>query len=200
MKDDALERLKAAFRSLPGIGPRSAQRIVSRILARDRDSAKALCQALDDALKSVKRCEICGRLCEGDICSICQDEKRDVTQICVVESDEDLEAIEATRNFNGRYFVLAGLIDPAFGTGAEELDFERLFEIVSQGIVKEVILATPFTPQGDATAHYLARFLKARNATIHVTRLSRGIPAGIELEYTDANTIANAIYARKEEP
>jgi len=200
MRQDALEALKLAFRSLPGIGPRSASRIVSQLLRSEREDAMELSRALSEALEAVRPCECCGRLTEGSLCAICADPRRDASKLCVVESDEDLEMMEQTRSYAGRYFVLGGLIDPVQATGPEELGFEKLIGAALEERVGEVILATPFTPQGDATAHFLARLIKARRPSLHITRLSRGIPAGIELEYTDANTLANAVLARKETP
>ena len=196
---DPLENLKAAFQALPGIGPRSASRIVSQLLSRDRAKAQDLAQALEEALSGVRQCALCNRLCSQDICALCASTKRDSSKLCVVQSDADLELIEQTMTYDGRYFVLTGVLNPVQGIGPEEIGLEKLIaRLGSDTEIEEVILAMAFTPEGEATAHFIASFIKRRMPRMHVTRLSRGLPAGIELEYTDANTVANAIFFRKE--
>ena len=191
--DELIESLK----SLPGLGPRSASRIAHHLLVNDRGSALRLAQALDDACRKVGRCEYCNTLSESSICAICADQERDHEQLCIVESPTDQRVIEETMTYHGLYFVLMGLISPVQGVGASELGLEKLMTRIEASDIKEVMIATPYTPEGDATAHFIAQAIKSRGFDIHVTRLARGVPAGVELEYTDANTIANAIFARR---
>lgn len=194
--DSVIEALTEAFRHLPGLGPRSASRIVNHLLVNDREAALRLSLALAQACQKVGRCELCNCLSEKACCSICSDPQRDHTRLCVVESTADQRVIEETMAYQGLYFVLMGLISPLHGVGASELGLDKLLNRLAGGQIKEVLIATPFTPEGDATAHYIARAVKSRAWPIRVTRLARGVPAGVELEYTDANTIANAIFAR----
>ena len=194
----SLDQLVDALKRLPGLGPRSASRIAEYLLADDRTQAAKLLSALERALKTVKHCELCNTLSDEAICPICADESRDRTKLCVVESPADQRVIEETMAYRGLYFVLMGLVSPVKGIGAQELHLEKLLQRVrNDQMVREVLIATPYSPEGDATAHFIAKALRAAAPQVRVTRLARGIPAGVELEYTDANTIAGAIFARR---
>lgn len=194
----SLDQLVDALKRLPGLGPRSAARIAEYLLSEDRTRAVKLLSALDRAVKTVKHCELCNTLSDEAICPICADESRDRSKLCVVESPADLRVIEETMAYRGLYFVLMGLVSPVKGIGAEELHFDKLLQRVrGDHDVREVLIATPYSPEGDATAHFIAKALRAAAPQVRVTRLARGIPAGVELEYTDANTIAGAIFARR---
>ena len=194
----SLDQLVDALKRLPGLGPRSASRIAEYLLADDRTQAAKLLSALERALKTVKHCELCNTLSDEAVCPICADESRDRTKLCVVESPADQRVIEETMAYRGLYFVLMGLVSPVKGIGAQELHLEKLLQRVrNDQTVREVLIATPYSPEGDATAHFIAKALRAAAPQVRVTRLARGIPAGVELEYTDANTIAGAIFARR---
>lgn len=194
----SLDQLVDALKRLPGLGPRSASRIAEYLLADDRTQAAKLLSALERALKTVKHCELCNTLSDEAVCPICADESRDRTKLCVVESPADQRVIEETMAYRGLYFVLMGLVSPVKGIGAEELHLEKLLQRVrNDQAVREVLIATPYSPEGDATAHFIAKALRAAAPDVRVTRLAQGIPAGVELEYTDANTIAGAIFARR---
>lgn len=194
----SLDDLVDALKRLPGLGPRSAGRIAEALLSENRASALKLVRALDRAVKTVKHCELCNTLTDDEVCAICADDKRDRSKICVVESPADQRVIEETMTYRGLYFVLMGLISPVKGIGAEELHLDKLFERVKRDkAVREVLIATPYTPEGDATAHFIAKAMASVAPDVRVTRLARGIPAGVELEFTDANTIAGAIFARR---
>ena len=194
----SLDQLVDALKRLPGLGPRSASRIAEYLLADDRTQAAKLLSALERALKTVKHCELCNTLSDEAVCPICADESRDRTKLCVVESPADQRVIEETMAYRGLYFVLMGLVSPVKGIGAQELHLEKLLQRVrNDQTVREVLIATPYSPEGDATAHFIAKALRAAAPQVRVTRLARGIPAGVELEYTDANTIAVAICARR---
>ncbi len=196
--ETSVDQLINALKKLPGLGPRSASRIAYHLLLDNRNVAKELANALEQALTHVKHCDLCNTLTDEELCPICRDEQRDRTKVCVVENPADQKAIEDTLTYHGLYFVLMGLISPVQGIGAKELQLHRLVERLEKDeAVKEVLIATPFTPEGDATAHFIAKAIASRQLPIRVTRLARGIPAGIELEYTDANTIASAIFARR---
>ena len=194
----SLDDLVDALRRLPGLGPRSAARIAESLLSDNRAGALKLVRTLDRAVKTVKHCKLCNTLTDDEVCAICADDKRDRSKICVVENPADQRVIEETMTYRGLYFVLMGLISPVKGIGAEELHFSKLFERVkSDKAVREVLIATPYTPEGDATAHFIAKAMASVAPDVRVTRLARGIPAGVELEFTDANTIAGAIFARR---
>ena len=194
----SLDQLVDALKRLPGLGPRSASRIAEYLLADDRTQAAKLLSALERALKTVKHCELCNTLSDEAVCPICADESRDRTKLCVVESPADQRVIEETMAYRGLYFVLMGLVSPVKGIGAQELHLEKLLQRVrNDQTVREVLIATPYSPEGDATAHFIAKALRAAAPQVRVTRLARGIPAGVELEYTDANKIAGAIFARR---
>jgi len=193
----ALDSLVDALRQLPGIGPRSAQRIAFHMLQHDRDGAVRLGEALLAAARSIGHCQRCNTLTESPVCDTCSSERRDAQLLCVVESPADQLMVEQSLSFRGMYFVLLGRLSPLDGIGPREIQMERLLARASDGAVREVIIATSFTPEGDATAHYVAQLLRERDPALKVTRLARGVPAGAELEYTDVNTIAQAMLDRR---
>lgn len=196
--ESSIDQLINSLKKLPGLGPRSASRIAYHLLLNNRSAARELAYALDQALTHVKHCELCNTLTDDALCPICQDSNRDRTKLCVVENPADQKAIEETLTYHGLYFVLMGLISPIKGVGAKELQLQRLVDRVENDPnLKELLIATPFTPEGDATAHFVAKAIASRQLPIRVTRLARGIPSGIELEYTDAHTIASAIFSRR---
>ena len=192
-----LDKLVDALKHLPGIGPRSAQRIAFHLLQHDRDAAVRLGEALLAAAQTIRHCERCNTLTEQPVCETCGSPKRDAQLLCVVESPSDQLMIEQSLSYSGLYFVLLGRLSPLDGIGPREIQMEQLIARATDGIVREVILATSFTPEGDATAHYVSQLLKERDPLIRVTRLARGVPAGAELEYTDVNTIAQAMLDRR---
>jgi recombination protein RecR len=192
-----LDQLVDALKHLPGIGPRSAQRIAFHLLQHDRDAAVRLGEALLAAARTIRHCERCNTLTEEPVCATCSSPKRDAQLLCVVESPSDQLMIEQSLSFSGLYFVLLGRLSPLDGIGPREIQMERLIARATDGVVREVIIATSFTPEGDATAHYVSQVLRERDPQIRVTRLARGVPAGAELEYTDVNTIAQAMLDRR---
>ena len=191
----SLEALARALRCLPGVGPKAAQRMALHLLQHDRDGAQRLAQALADATRSVRHCERCNTFTESALCALCRSAKRDATQLCVVETPADLLVVEQTQAYSGLYFVLMGRLSPLDGIGPKEIRLERLLERATDGVVREVILATNFTNEGEATAHYLGELLAPRG--LRVTRLARGVPVGGELEYVDAGTLAQALRERR---
>ena len=191
-----LERLIEALRVLPGVGPRSAQRMAYHLLQHDRAGAEALGQALGAALSAVRRCAKCNNFTEEDVCSLCRSPRRDPALMCVVETPADLAMVEQTLSYSGMYFVLMGRLSPLDGIGPRDIGLDRLLERVADGVVEEVILATNFTNEGEATAHYVAEMLRSR--AIKVSRIARGVPLGGELEYVDAGTISQALLDRRE--
>lgn len=193
----AIDAVVEALKRLPGIGPRSAQRIAFHLLQHDRAGAAALGQALLAAVANVHHCARCNTLTEQDICATCADPRRDAGLLCVVESPADQLTVEQSLSYSGLYFVLLGRLSPLDGIGPRELQLERLLARAGDGLVREVVVATSFTPEGDATAHYLGEMLRVRDAALRITRLARGVPAGAELEYTDVNTIAQAMLDRR---
>jgi recombination protein RecR len=192
---EAIERLKEALRRLPGVGPRTAGRMAFHLLERDREGGKLLAQALHAAVAGVNHCERCNNFSEHPLCDICESGKRDETLLCVVETPADLDTIEQAGAYTGYYFVLMGHLSPLDGIGPDQLGFERLLEVVAQGLVEEVILGTNLTVEGQATADYLSDLLQRQS--IKVSRLARGVPAGGELEYMDANTLNQAFSDRR---
>jgi len=193
----SLDGLVEALKRLPGIGPRSAQRIAFHLLQHERDLAVVLGQALLTAAERVGRCARCNTLTELEICETCADPRRDPSLLCVVESPADQMVIEQSLAYSGMYFVLLGRLSPLDGVGPKEIELDRLAARARDGVVRELIVATSFTPEGDATAHYISEIVRAQDAQIKVTRLARGVPAGAELEYTDVNTIAQAMLDRR---
>ncbi len=192
-----LDGLIEALKRLPGIGPRSAQRIAFHLLQHERDLAVVLGQALLAAAERVGRCARCNTLTELEICETCADPRRDPGLLCVVESPADQMVVEQSLAFSGMYFVLLGRLSPLDGIGPREIDLAQLAARANDGVVRELIVATSFTPEGDATAHFIAELAHARDPGLKVTRLARGVPAGAELEYTDVNTIAQAMLDRR---
>jgi recombination protein RecR len=190
-----LEALTAAFRRLPGVGPKSAQRFAYHFLQHDREGAVSLSQALGEAVRRIRHCVRCNAFTESEICENCASPRRDPAQLCVVETPADQLMIEQTMSYAGLYFVLMGRLSPLDGVGPREIHFDRLLDRATDGQVKEVILATNFTQEGEATAHYLGEMLRARG--LKVSRLARGVPVGSELEYVDGSTIAQALRDRR---
>ena len=201
MKRDAvaspagLERLIEALRVLPGVGPRSAQRMAYYLLQHDRAGAEALGSSLAEALRSVRHCSRCNNFTEEEVCSLCRSPRRDASLLCVVETPADLSMVEQTLSYSGMYFVLMGRLSPLDGVGPRDIGLDRLLARAGDGIVQEVILATNFTNEGEATAHYIAEMLRARG--IRPTRIARGVPLGGELEYVDVGTISQALLDRR---
>jgi recombination protein RecR len=191
-----LELLVEALRVLPGVGPRSAQRMAYHLLQHDREGGERLAHALVAALGSVRRCAKCNNFTEEELCTLCRSPRRDASLLCVVETPADLSMVEQTLSYSGMYFVLMGRLSPLDGVGPREIGLERLLQRVGAGEVQEVILATNFTNEGEATAHYIAEMLRARG--IRVSRIARGVPLGGELEYVDAGTISQALLERRE--
>jgi recombination protein RecR len=191
----ALGVLIDALRVLPGVGPKSAQRMAYHLMQHDRDGAGRLGAALTHAIETLGHCERCNTFTEARICETCSDDERDATLLCVVETPADQMMLEQTMMYRGLYFVLMGRLSPLDGIGPREIHFDRLVRRACDGAVKEVVLATNFTNEGEATAHYLGAALKARG--LAVSRLARGVPAGGELEYVDAGTIARAMLDRR---
>jgi recombination protein RecR len=190
-----LEALIEALRCLPGVGPKSAQRMAFHLLQRNRPGAARLGRALTEALESVRHCSGCNNFTEAETCELCASGRRDGELLCVVESPADLLMIEQTHAFPGRYYVLMGRLSPLDGIGPEQLALDRLVRRALDGVVQEVILATNFTVEGEATAHYLGELLRPRG--LKVSRIARGLPVGGELEYTDAGTVAQALIERR---
>ncbi|WP_404303007.1 recombination mediator RecR [Alicycliphilus denitrificans] len=191
----SLDALIQALRRLPGVGVKSAQRMAFHLLQHDRGGAEQLSQALARACEQVRHCERCHTFTEGAVCDACLDPARDATRLCVVETPADQSAMERTAAFRGLYFVLMGRLSPLDGVGPRDIGVQKLLERACDGVVQEVILATSFTAEGEATAHAIAEALKRRG--IHVTRLARGVPVGSELEYVDLGTIAHALADRR---
>ncbi len=190
-----LEQLVQALRVLPGVGPRSAQRMAYHLLQHDRAGAEQLAQALSGALASVRRCAKCNNFSEDEICELCRSPRRDASLLCVVETPADLAMVEQTLSYSGMYFVLMGRLSPLDGVGPRDIGLDRLQARAAEGEVQELILATNFTNEGEATAHYIAEMLRPRG--IKVSRIARGVPLGGELEYVDAGTISQALLDRR---
>ena len=190
-----LERLVQALRVLPGVGPRSAQRMAFHLLQHERGGADELARALAEALESVRRCAKCNNFSEEELCALCLSPRRDRALLCVVETPADLAMVEQTLSYSGMYFVLMGRLSPLDGVGPRDIGLDRLLERAADGEVHEVILATNFTNEGEATAHYIAEMLRARN--VKASRIARGVPLGGELEYVDAGTLSQALLDRR---
>ena len=204
---NALEGLTQALRKLPGVGAKSAARMAFYLLQHDKTAALQIAKALEHAVQSIKHCSMCNTLTELDVCSTCASPQRDRSKLCVVETPADQAALERTLAYKGLYFVLMGKLSPLDGIGPHDIGLQNLFDRVvpkdvdgqpvpaAEREVQEVILATNFTAEGEATAHVMAQALKARGA--QVTRLARGVPVGSELEYVDLGTIAHALVDRR---
>ncbi|HEY1459367.1 MAG TPA: recombination mediator RecR [Casimicrobiaceae bacterium] len=191
----SLDELTQALRCLPGVGPKAAQRMALHMLQHDRDGALRLARALEGATQSIQHCQRCNTFTEDALCALCRSGKRDASLLCVVETPADLLMIEHTQAYTGLYFVLMGRLSPLDGIGPKEIRLDRLMKRASDGEVREVVLATNFTNEGEATAHYIGELLGARG--LKVTRLARGVPVGGELEYVDSGTLAQAMRERR---
>ncbi|MDB5992365.1 MAG: recR [Herbaspirillum sp.] len=192
----SLAFLTESLRVLPGIGPKSAQRMAYHLLQHDRAGALQLSRALVQATEAIQHCAMCNTFTERAICETCEDAERDAALLCVVETPTDQLMIEQTLTFKGLYFVLMGRLSPLDGIGPKDIHLEKLIARATDGIVTEVVLATNFTNEGEATAHYISETMKARG--LKVSRLARGVPVGGELEYVDAGTIARAMLDRRD--
>lgn len=191
----AFDALVNALRRLPGVGPRTAQRYAYHLLQHDRDAAESIASALIAATVRVRHCTRCNTFTEHEVCEVCASPHRDPALLCVVETPADLLTVEQTLAFGGLYFVLMGRLSPLDGIGPAEIHFEQLLARATDGVVSEVVLATNFTQEGEATAHYLGEMMRARG--LRVSRLARGVPVGGELEYVDAATVAQAMRDRR---
>ncbi|MET0961250.1 MAG: recombination mediator RecR [Noviherbaspirillum sp.] len=191
----SLDFLTEALRRLPGIGPKSAQRIAYHLMQHDREGAAMLGRALTQSVERIHHCALCNTFTENEVCETCLDAERDAALLCVVETPADQLMIEQTLTYKGMYFVLMGRLSPLDGIGPRDIHLERLMRRATDGVVQEVVLATNFTNEGEATAHYISETLKARG--LKVSRLARGVPVGGELEYVDAGTIARAMLDRR---
>jgi recombination protein RecR len=192
----SLDELIAALRCLPGMGPKSAQRSAYHLLQRDQAGAARLAAALTQALARIRQCEQCNSYTEAAVCELCSSPRRDPALLCVVETPGDLLMMEQAQCYQGLYFVLMGVLSPLDGIGPREIHVDRLLRRAADGRVREVILATNFTVEGEATAHYLGEALRARG--LGVSRIARGLPVGGELEHVDSGTLARAVLERRE--
>ena len=191
----ALDALIEALKRLPGVGQKSAQRMAYHLLQHDRDGARKMASALSTAAEQIGHCQRCHTFSEAALCSICEDSTRDAKLLCVVETPADQAALERTGSYRGYYFVLLGRVSPLDGIGVGQIGAAELLTRAAERSVDEVILATSFTAEGEATAHVLAEALRSRG--IRATRLARGVPVGSELEYVDLGTIAHALSDRR---
>ena len=191
----SLEALIQALRCLPGVGPKSAQRMAYHLLQRDQDGARRLADSMRNAVERVRHCNMCNTFTEVEICEICVSARRDQSLLCVVETPGDLLMMEQTQSYRGLYFVLMGRLSPLDGIGPKDIHLESLIKRASDGVVKEVILATNFTVEGEATAHYISELLGEQG--LKVSRIARGLPVGGELEHVDAGTLAQAFIERR---
>jgi recombination protein RecR len=204
---NALEGLTQALRKLPGVGAKSAARMAFHLLQHDKPGALQIARALEHAVNSIRHCTLCNTLTEQEVCATCANPQRDRSKLCVVETPADQAALERTLAYRGLYFVLMGKLSPLDGVGPHDIGLQNLFDRVvprdergeplpaASRDVQEVILATNFTAEGEATAHVIAQALKSRG--VQVTRLARGVPVGSELEYVDLGTIAHALVDRR---
>lgn len=191
----SLLRLIEALRCLPGVGPKSAQRMAFQLLQKDRRAAAGLAEALNRAVTNVGRCQRCRMFAEAELCPICASAARDASLLCVVESPSDVVAVEQSGSYRGMYFVLMGHLSPLDGIGPDELGFAELERLLASGTVREVILATNPTVEGNATAHVIAEL--AHRHAVKATRIAHGVPVGGELEYVDGGTLAHALAGRQ---
>lgn len=192
----SLDELINALRCLPGVGPRSAQRMAYHLLQRDQEGARRLADSLDYALQHVRHCEKCNNFTEEVVCELCSSQRRDPALLCVVEMPADLLMMEQAHCYKGMYFVLMGRLSPLDGIGPREINLDRLLKRARDNMMKEVILATNFTVEGEATAHYIGEMLQ--NEGLKITRIARGLPVGGELEHVDSGTLAQAVLERRE--
>lgn len=191
-----IRELIDALQCLPGVGPKSAQRMALFLLEKNRQGGKAIANSLLKTLERIGNCAYCRTLTEDKICSICQNPHRDQTFLCIVETPADMLAIEKTCSFKGKYFVLLGRLSPLDGIGPDDLGLEQLQQVLINSQVNEIILATNWTVEGEATAQYLTDWIKTKFNNIIVTRIAHGVPIGGELEYVDGGTLAQAINRR----
>ena len=191
----AIELLKQALRRLPGVGPKTAQRMAFHLLERDRAGAQLIAEALLQAVDKVSHCERCNNFSENALCDICGSDRRDPSLLCIVETPADLESVENSNVYKGMYFVLMGHLSPLDDIGPDELGIDRLLAVLDRHTVNEIILATNLTSEGEATADYVSEL--TRNRDINITRLARGLPVGGELEYMDQGTLAQAFGGRR---
>jgi recombination protein RecR len=194
-KPAALDELIQALRCLPGVGPKSAQRMAYHLLQRDPQGAQRLANALSISLERIRHCARCNTFTESEVCGLCASPRRDAALLCVVESPGDLLMMEQTQSFPGLYFVLMGRLSPLDGVGPREIHLDRLAKRATNGEVREVILATNFTVEGEATAHYISELLAGKG--LQITRIARGLPVGGELEHVDSGTLAQAVLERR---
>jgi recombination protein RecR len=194
-KPAALEELIQSLRCLPGVGPKSAQRMAYHLLQRDQKGAERLARGLNEALGRIRHCGRCNTFTEAELCALCSSPRRDAALLCVVESPGDLLMMEQSQSYSGLYFVLMGRLSPLDGIGPREIHLDRLVKRATDGEVREVILATNFTVEGEATAHYISELLAGKG--IKVTRIARGLPVGGELEHVDSGTLAQAMLERR---
>ena len=192
---DAFVRLINALKILPNVGPKSAQRMAYQLLQYKREEAQELVDALQVALRQVQHCRMCNTFCEGDLCEICADEKREKSRLMIVHMPADVSSMEAANCHDGLYFVLMGQVSPAQGMDISAVALDKLVARLQASDIEEIIIATNFTAEGDATAYVLAELFK--NLPYKVSRLARGIPLGGEMEYVDAGTLAQAVYDRR---
>jgi len=188
--------LVEALRCLPGVGPKSAQRMAYHLLERNREGGCHLAEVLKDAMENVGHCRECRTFCETELCALCANPKRDRTQLCVVESPVDVLVLEQSTGYRGRYFVLMGHLSPLDGIGPDELGLDQLDALLNGGDIQEIILATNSTVEGEATAHYIGELARARKVT--ATRIAHGVPLGGELEYIDGGTLSHAFSGRQQ--
>ncbi|WP_020168188.1 MULTISPECIES: recombination mediator RecR [Methylotenera] len=192
----ALEQLIDSLRCLPGVGPKSALRMAYYLLQRDRKGAAKLGNSLENALQALGHCTLCNNFSETPICPLCASDKREQSQLCVIEMPTDLMMMEQTHSYSGMYFVLMGRLSPLDGIGPKEINLDKLIKRAQDGVISEVILATNYTVEGEATAHYISELLKTRGIT--VSRIARGLPMGGEIEYVDSGTLSMALLGRKQ--
>lgn len=191
----SLDELIRALRCLPGVGPKSAQRMAYHLLQRDHEGANRLAEGLTRALGRIRHCAKCNTFTESEVCALCASARRDASLLCVVETPGDLLMMEQTQSYPGLYFVLMGRLSPLDGIGPHEIHLDRLLKRATDGLVREVILATNFTVEGEATAHYVSELLTGKG--VAVTRIARGLPVGGELEHVDSGTLAQALLERR---
>lgn len=190
-----LEQLISALRCLPGVDPKSSTRMAYHLLQRDREGAQKLAASLQQALDKLAHCDYCNNFSEHQVCSVCLETSRDKSTLCVVEMPTDLMMLENTRSYQGQYFVLMGKLSPMDGIGPKDIHLDKLLKRAQDTAIHEVILATNFTSEGEATAHYIGQMLKSRG--IRVSRIARGLPMGGEIEYVDSGTLSTALLERK---
>lgn len=191
-----LEQLMEALRCLPGVGQKSAQRMAFYLLERDREGGRQLSRVLGEAMERIGHCSRCRTLSETEICNLCNNPRRDDSQVCVVETPAEVVAIEQATDFRGRYFVLGGHLSPLDGIGPREIGLDQFDRRLAEGNVQELILATNPTVEGEATAHYIGEMARAKG--VRVTRIAHGVPLGGDLEYVDGGTLSHAFSGRRE--